>query len=83
VQFQCLDHEEIQRFEVRQTKLKHLMKLSRGKNFSPWNYGEMRPMGSRKPIGGRPGDAYGPYPGVIVESLEDIETLFGHTEVSP
>lgn len=68
--------------EANQAKLKSLMKLSRGRVFQNWSYGEMRVVGSRQPVGGRAGDGYGPYAGTIVQSVKDIETLFSYVSVS-
>lgn len=82
IQFDFLMEDEASRLENNQAKLKRLMKLSRGKRFNQWQHGEMRAIGSRLPAGGRLGDGYGPYPGVIVTSTADIETLFSHASVS-
>jgi hypothetical protein len=71
----------MEQLEDNQRKLKLLMKVSRGKMFSQWCYGEMRALGSRQPSGGRPGDGYGPYPGVTLSSVDDIVTLFSHAMV--
>lgn len=81
MQFGFLTSQEAEQLEENQKQLKSLMKLSRGKVFSKWKYGEMRAMGSRQPVGGRPGDGYGPYDGVSATSVNDIETLFSHVSV--
>ena len=82
VVFNLLDAGEIQRLAENQAKIKILTtKLKRRKALAYWGYGEMRPVGSRQPPGGRPGDGYAPYPGSTVLTPEDIETLFGYALV--
>lgn len=41
----------------------------------------MRPLGSRQPPGGRPGDGYAPYAASTVLSQEDVRTLFAYASV--
>ncbi|KAG8215291.1 hypothetical protein J3R82DRAFT_8860 [Butyriboletus roseoflavus] len=79
VVFGLLDGEEIERLAINQKKLKNLTtKLKRRKAFLDWNHGEMRPIGSRQPSGGRAGDGYSPYPATTVITQEDVHTLFNH-----
>ena len=81
--FNLLQDEEICRLSENQAKIKKLMtKLKRRQAFSDWDYGEMRPLGSRQPSGGRPGDGYSPYPSTIILTPEDVHTLFGYASVS-
>lgn len=80
--FNLLQEEDIKRLEENQAKIKRLTAtLKRRKTFSDWAYGEMRPIGSRQPPGGRPGDGYAPYPASTVLCLEDIATLFAYASV--
>ncbi|KAG6370116.1 hypothetical protein JVT61DRAFT_12412 [Boletus reticuloceps] len=82
VMFNLLAEEEIQRLAENQANIKKLTrKLKRRKAMSEWGYGEMRPIGSRQPPGGRPGDGYAPYPESTVLSQEDIHTLFAYASV--
>lgn len=83
IPFNLLTPHEASQLEENQRKLKSLMTLSRGRIFSSWDYGEMRPIGSRLGTGGRPGDGYSPYPSLMVTSIEDIKMLFSHVSVSP
>ena len=76
VHFNTLTSEEARRLEENQVKIRSLMTISRGQRFSNQNTGEMRAIGSRQPSGGRSGDAYGPYPGITINSLDDIDAIF-------
>lgn len=83
VVFNFLEEDEMQRLEKNQEKMKVLgAKLKRRKAFLDWDTGEMRPLGSRQPSGGRPGDGYAPYPSMEVLGRGDISTLFSHAGVS-
>jgi hypothetical protein len=43
--------------------------------------GELRTIGSRVPMGGRPGDGYGPYAHMKVDTLDSISALFDTAKV--
>lgn len=80
--FNLLDMEDMQQLQENQAKIRTLTsKLKRRKAFSNWDYGEMRPLGSRQPPGGRPGDGYAPYAASTVLSQEDVRTLFAYASV--
>lgn len=80
--FHLLDDQEIQQMSENQAKIKKLTtKLKRRKAFSDWDHGEMRPIGSRQPSGGRAGDGYSPYPATMVITQDDIHALFGYAMV--
>lgn len=81
--YHLLEEDEMQRVAENQVKIKMLTKkLKRRKAFSDWDYGQMHPLGSRQPSGGRPGDGYAPYQGSEVLNREDIHALFAYASVS-
>jgi hypothetical protein len=57
--------------------------LCRGSDFQPWNRGQMKPVGSRQPAGGRTGDTYTVYRGMEIElgDVEKVKQLFRHAKV--
>ncbi|KAH7907473.1 hypothetical protein BJ138DRAFT_1116676 [Hygrophoropsis aurantiaca] len=53
-------------------------RVTRGEKFEQWAYGNMVPVGSRLPQGGRLADCYTTYPCLAGDNEEDINMLFQH-----
>lgn len=63
-------------------RLRTVKVVKKGKNFESFSTGLMYAMGFRKPMGGCPGSGYSVYEGMQAETLDGLETLFDHAEVT-
>lgn len=59
-----------------------LKSVVRGKQFAAFVKGKMVPMGERTPSGGAPGDCHRFYDGMDASTVDSLECLFDHAEVS-
>lgn len=82
MQFEAASAKSLGHLKQHHQQVSRIKPLKRGVSFEAWKYGQMRAIGSRKPQGGRPGDTYTHYAGTDAGTNEEIQTIFGHAQVS-
>ncbi|KAG1799172.1 hypothetical protein EV424DRAFT_1546056 [Suillus variegatus] len=78
VSFNTFSAQDLQEMRCDASAAKEIRALKRGYQFQRFRWGQMHPIGSRKPCGGRPGDTYTGYAGMEVTDTEHIRLLFSH-----
>lgn len=81
VSFDTFSAQDLQEMRCDASAAKEIRALKRGYQFQRFRWGQMHPIGSRKPCGGRPGDTYAGYAGMEVTDTEHIRLLFSHAAV--
>ncbi|KAG2335577.1 hypothetical protein BDR05DRAFT_353426 [Suillus weaverae] len=78
VSFDAFSYKDLQAIHCDPSAGKETKAIKRGSQFRRFEWGEMHPVGSRKPTGGKPGDTYTSYAGMEVTDTSHIRLLFAH-----
>ncbi|KAJ6630455.1 hypothetical protein B0H10DRAFT_1984618 [Mycena sp. CBHHK59/15] len=82
IRFKAADKKTLQQLIAQNAAVVRDTDLNRSTAQQKWSHGNMTPIGSRSPIGGKRGDTYRPYDRVSVNNREDIKQLFEHAKAA-